>query len=127
MITRNIHTTVKWMLGAALFTIHYSLFTSCSDFLEIQPLETIVLDKFWNEEADVENVIAGCYSAMQQQSVVDRMMAWGEFRSDNTVGGTGIENELDLSNIFKENINASNSFVRWGDFYNIINRCNTVL
>ena len=100
---------------------------SCSDFLEIQPLETIVLDKFWNEEADVENVIAGCYSTMQQQSVVERMMAWGEFRSDNTVGGTGIETEIDLSNIFKENINASNSFVRWGDFYNIINRCNTLL
>lgn len=100
---------------------------SCSDFLEIAPLETIVLDKFWNEETDVENVVAGCYSAMQSQAVVERMMAWGEFRSDNVVGGTGIENNLDLSNIFKENINASNNYLKWGDFYNIINRCNTVL
>ena len=31
MITKNIDKTVKWMLCAALFTIHYSLFTSCSD------------------------------------------------------------------------------------------------
>ena len=100
---------------------------SCSDFLEIAPLETIVLDKFWNEETDVENVVAGCYSAMQSQAVVERMMAWGEFRSDNVVGGTGIENNLNLSNIFKENINANNSYLKWGEFYNIINRCNTVL
>ena len=101
--------------------------TSCSDFLEITPQETIVLDKFWNEEADVQNVVAGCYSAMQEQAVIDRMMVWGEFRSDNVVGGTNIENDIDLSNIFKENINASNSFAKWGEFYNIINRCNTVL
>ena len=101
--------------------------TSCSDFLEIAPLETIVLDKYWNEETDVENVVAGCYSAMQSKAVIDRMMAWGEFRSDNIVGGTGIENNTDLANIFKENINASNNYLKWGDFYNIINRCNTVL
>ena len=127
MITKGINKTVKWMLGTALFTIHCSLFISCSDFLEIAPLETIVLDKFWNEETDVENVVAGCYSAMQSQAVIERMMAWGEFRSDNVVGGTGIENNLNLSNIFKENINASNSYLKWGEFYNIINRCNTVL
>ena len=101
--------------------------TSCSDFLEITPQETIVLDKFWNEEADVENVVAGCYYAMQEQAVIERMMVWGEFRSDNVVGGTNIENQTDLSNIFKENINASNTFAKWGEFYNIINRCNTVL
>jgi len=99
----------------------------CSDFLEIEPQELIVLDKFWNEEADVENMVAGCYSTMQSDAVISRMMAWGEFRSDNTVGGTGIENVTDLSNIFKENINASNSYAKWGDFYNVINRCNTIL
>ena len=112
-----------------LFIICSLLFSvsACSDFLEIEPQELIVLDKFWNEEADVENMVAGCYSTMQRDAVISRMMAWGEFRSDNTVGGTGIENSTDLSNIFKENINASNSYAKWGDFYNVINRCNTIL
>lgn len=113
--------------AAVLLALQAPVLTSCGNFLEIAPLETIVLEKFWNEETDVENVVAGCYAAMQDQTVVSRMMAWGEFRSDNIVGGTGIENNLDLSNIFKENINASNSFLKWGEFYNIINRCNTVL
>jgi hypothetical protein len=101
--------------------------SACSDFLEIEPKEIIVQGKFWNEEADVENVVAGCYASMQSQAVIDRMMAWGEFRSDNIVGGTNIESNLDLSNIFKENINGSNAFAKWGEFYNIINKCNLVL
>ena len=31
MITTSINKAVKWMVCAALFTVHYSLFTSCSD------------------------------------------------------------------------------------------------
>ena len=103
------------------------LFVSCSDFLEIEPQELIVLDKFWNEEADVTSMVSGCYSTMQSQAVISRMMVWGEFRSDNIVGGRNYENDVQISNIFKENINASNSYAKWGDFYNVINRCNTVL
>ena len=102
-------------------------FSSCSDFLEIEPLNEIVLEKFWNEESDVENMIAGCYSALQAQVVVDRMMAWGEFRSDNLVGGTNVQNDSHLQNIFKENLNASNAYTSWGEFYDIINRCNTTI
>ncbi len=101
--------------------------SSCSDFLQIEPQEIIVLDKYWNEEADVEGVVAGCYSSMQAQSVIGRMMVWGEFRSDNIVGGRNFENDVHIANIFKENINASNTYAKWGDFYNVINRCNTVL
>ena len=126
MIT-NIKRMTKWGVYSALFTFHFSLFTSCSDFLQIEPQEIIVLDKYWDEEADVNAVVAGCYSAMQSQSVISRMMVWGEFRSDNIVGGKNYENDVQIANIFKENINASNSYAKWGDFYNIINRCNTVL
>ena len=110
---------VALLMGASL--------SSCSDFLEIEPLNEIVLEKFWNEESDVENMIAGCYSALQAQVVVDRMMAWGEFRSDNLVGGTNVQNDSHLQNIFKENLNASNSYTSWGEFYDIINRCNTTI
>lgn len=101
--------------------------TSCSDFLEIEPLNEITLDKFWNEESDVENVVLGCYSALQTQSAVSRMFVWGEFRSDNVVAGVNTENDADLQKLLKENITASNTYTTWGDFYDVINRCNTVL
>ena len=102
-------------------------FTSCSDFLTIDPLNEIVQDKFWNSKNDVENVVMGCYAAMQSQTVIDRMIIWGESRSDNMVGGTNIANNEGLQNIFKENINAKNAYTSWGEFYDIINRCNLVL
>lgn len=102
-------------------------FTSCSDFLTIEPLNEIVQDKFWNSKGDVENMVMGCYSAMQSQTVIDRMIIWGESRSDDMVGGTNIANNESLSNVFKENINAKNAYTSWGEFYDIINRCNLVL
>ena len=39
--------------------------TSCSDFLDIKPQNEIIFEDFWNEKADVDNVVAGCYSALQ--------------------------------------------------------------
>jgi len=121
---------MKGMVRGAFLFLSFSqslVFLSCSDFLNIEPQEIIVQDKYWDEEADVEGVVAGCYSSMQAQSVVSRMMVWGEFRSDNIVGGRNFENDIQIANIFKENINASNTYAKWGDFYNVINRCNTVL
>ena len=131
MITK-INNKEKRSLYAKLISLSFIIYTlsfsvACSDFLQIEPQEIIVLDKYWNEEADVESVVAGCYSSMQSQSVVGRMMVWGEFRSDNIVGGKNFENNVQIANIFKENINASNTYAKWGDFYNVINRCNTVL
>ena len=66
--------------------------TSCSDFLVVEPLNDITLDKFWNEENDVVNVVNGCYSSLQSSACISRMMCWGEFRSDNIQGGTNIDN-----------------------------------
>lgn len=109
-------------VGAAALSLN-----SCSDFLEIESLNDIVLDKFWNEESDVENVVAGCYSAMQSDAVISRMMVWGEFRSDNIVTGMNTTDDADLVNLLKENITPNNSYSTWGEFYDVINRCNTVL
>ena len=100
---------------------------SCSDFLEIEPLNDIVLDKFWNEENDVENIVAGCYSGMQNRILIERMIVWGELRSDHLIGGTGVQDNINIQNILKENITANNVYTSWGEFYDIINRCNTVL
>ena len=33
--------------------------TSCADVLEIKDQREIILEDFWNEKADVENVVSG--------------------------------------------------------------------
>ena len=103
-------------------------FASCSDFLEIEPRNEIILEQFWNEKKDVDNIIAGCYSGLQSYDVISRMMAWGEFRSEN-VNTTGLaqQNDLNLHRVLVDNLNASNGFTGWSGFYNVINRCNTVI
>ena len=100
---------------------------SCSDFLEIKPQNEIIMEQFWTEKADVEGIIAGCYSGLQSSNVVKRMMVWGEFRSENIGIGQNINNDGELEKVLKENIDAKNAYTKWEDFYSIINRCNTVL
>ena len=102
-------------------------FSSCSDFLQIEPQNEIILEKFWNEKADVEAVIAGCYSNMQDDGVIKRMMVWGEFRSDNIGPGSNVTSDGSLEKILMENIDAKNSYTDWSGFYSVINRCNTVI
>ena len=102
-------------------------FSSCSDFLEIKPQNEIILEQFWNEKADVDAIIAGCYSGLQSEGVIKRMMVWGEFRSDNIGPGSNISSDGNLEKILKENIDAKNSYTNWGGFYTVINRCNTVI
>ena len=101
--------------------------SSCSDFLEIEPQNEIILEQFWNEKADVEAIVAGCYSGMQAEGVIKRMMVWGEFRSDNIGPGSNVQQDGSLEKILKENIDAKNTYTNWSDFYTVINRCNTVI
>lgn len=101
--------------------------TSCSDFLEIEPQGEVTLEHFWNEKKDVENIITGCYSALESYATISRMMIWGEFRSENIVNNGNITDDVNLERLLKENITASNIYTTWGEFYTIINRCNTVI
>ncbi|NLV38979.1 MAG: RagB/SusD family nutrient uptake outer membrane protein [Bacteroidales bacterium] len=110
----------NFSLGLLLLTL-----SSCGDWLEITPLNDIVLENFWTDKTDVENVVASCYTALLGSDVVSRMLIWGELRSDNMVQGQGIpdaENE-----ILRANILQTNPYTNWTCFYNVINRCNTVL
>lgn len=117
---------VKVFLPIYLFGL-IPFFSSCSDFLEVKPREEIILDDFWSEKADVENVAMGCYSAMQSGGVPDRMIIWGEARSENVMAGSNINSNTNLYDVLRENITAKTSYTTWTGFYDVINRCNTVL
>ena len=66
---------------------------SCADFLEIKPQNEIILEDFWGEKIDVDNIVTGCYSALQSSDVIKRMIIWGEARSDNMQSGENINND----------------------------------
>ena len=127
----NIYNKVKRTavipIASLLLPLSSLFFTSCGDFLEIEPQDKIVLEKFWNEKADVDNVLIGCYSAMQTENVLDRLMVWGEFRSDNIEPGTNATDDVSLNRLINENIDATNIYTTYDGLYGVINRLNTVL
>lgn len=103
------------------------LWGACSDFLVVEPQNIITIEQFWNEEQDITNSIAGCYSAMQSYGMISRMMIWGEFRSENVINRGIIEKDAHLERLLKENITSNNVYCAWNEFYNIINRCNIII
>ena len=100
-------------------------FNSCSDYLEILPLNEVVLENYWTKKGDVTSVLNGCYEALASEGCLDHMGVWGELRSDNLVRGGNLDNKY--SEVLKENILPSNDLTKWEDLYKTINRWNTVL
>lgn len=127
---RNIYSYMSGMYRniSGVLLLSASMLAGCGDYLEVEPQNVITLEKFWNEEKDVENVVAGCYNEMLSYNIISRMLVWGEFRSENIVAyGMNIEKDVDLERILKENITANNVYTRWTAFYDIINRCNLTI
>ncbi len=98
--------------------------TSCSDFLDILPLNDVVLENYWTEKSDVTSNVNGCYEALEINECINRLGLWGEIRSENMRPGTNVPNEV--NEILKENILPSNPYCSWAAIYDVINRCNTV-
>jgi hypothetical protein len=101
------------------------LLSSCSDFLNILPLNEIVLENYWTSEDDVNAMLSSCYSRMASDDFVKLAFVWGEFRSDNIVRGLGTSNEE--IEILEGNLQPTHSVTRWSPYYDVINLCNTLL
>lgn len=113
---------IKSLIIAALLG---TSFTSCNDFLNLEPLNDIVLENFWTDKSDVESVLLGAYSALEASDCLQRMVVWGEMRSDNMVEGNNAGE--DIRQILRENLLITNSYCKYDKFYDVINRANTVL
>ncbi len=113
---------IKSLLIVALLG---SSFTSCNDFLTLDPLNDIVLENFWTDKSDVESVLLGAYSALESSDCLIRMSVWGEMRSDNIVEGNNASD--DIKQISRENLLYTNEYCKYSKFYDVINRANTVL
>lgn len=125
MKTVYIYNKVKESLRTVLcLSVGSILFASCGDFLDIEPMNSTVLENYWKEKADVTSTVNGCYEALASEDVLTRFGVWGELRSENMIAGTNVPNNL--LEILKENLIQTNDMCNWSSVYKVINRCNIV-
>ena len=119
--TRRKLTNGMTVIGYCLLVIGLS---SCNDFLDILPMNDVVLENYWTEKSDVVSVRNSCYESLASTDALTRIGIWGELRSDKMFAGANIPN--DVSEVLKENILSSNPYCNWSKLYECINRCNIV-
>ena len=116
-------TTKKYNISSLVAALALSMtFTGCSDFLDILPMNDVVLENYWTEKADVSSELNSCYETLEHSDALTRMAVWGEMRIDNIRMGASVPN--DINEILKENLLPSNPYCNWAKIYECINRCN---
>ena len=112
---------------AALLAIAGMAMAGCADYVDIRPKDLVTDDNFWDEKKDVEQMVAGVYTAMQSSDFISRCIVWGESRSDNLYMGLNTVNNNNLYNIERENLLSTNAYCDWTSFYSVINQCNIII
>jgi hypothetical protein len=99
--------------------------TSCDDWFDLHPQSESILEDYWRDESDVKSVVASCYRAMNEIGFMERLLIWGEVRSDNVIQGS--TQNTDIDHFLNLTLNATNGYTSWNEFYRVINYCNTVI
>jgi len=123
------YTMKKIVLYPIIVIICLSGLFSCNDWFELAPKYDTTVEDFWKDEKDVKSAVGACYRAMNEGGFLDRLLVWGEIRSDNVRKGVGAsaENSRDVLRILDLMLNSTNQYTKWEDFYKVINYCNTVI
>jgi hypothetical protein len=97
-------------------------FSSCTDWLELSPENTIPLSEYWKAKEDVESALTGCYMSLRTTS--NYMLLWGEIRADMLMPN---KLDADWNLIRRGEISSTNKFCNWNAVYTCINNCNLLL
>ena len=98
-------------------------FSSCSDWLELYPENTISRKDYWKSKEDVASVMTGIYQSLR--SCTQQLLIWGEFRADMLIPGTTIL--VNWDDMRRGEYAATNSLFAWGTLYTCINNCNMLI
>ena len=99
--------------------------TSCEDYLTVLPSDRITEDDFWKNSSDLNNVRSAAYKQMTTSNVTDRIVYWGELRSDNVAQNEMTNTQIEL--LRKGVLHPTDGMFNWAGFYTGINYCNKVL
>jgi len=119
----NMKKTYKLFVPGCLMLV--LLFGSCNDWLEVEPEDGVIKENYWTTKEEVYASLIGCYSAMIQDGMPEKMFLWGELRGETVMPTTSVPSSY--QNIIDGDIISSNSITSWSLFYKVINQCNTLI
>lgn len=105
---------------ATVFTL-----SSCDGWLDLQPEDGVVRERFWKTKEEVRSAVLGCYSQMLNTTMMQQYFVWGEMRADMALPSGGAN--ADLKALNNGEITPNNRYTDWASFYKVINQCNTVI
>ncbi|HET9571558.1 MAG TPA: RagB/SusD family nutrient uptake outer membrane protein [Bacteroidales bacterium] len=114
--------SIRLNFGFVLLLISLS---ACTDWFDLRPQSETIHEEFWKDESDVKSMVGSCYREMNEPSFLERLIVWGEVRSDNVV--KGMNPNRDITYLLNLGLNSTNSYTYWNDFYKVINYCNNVI
>ncbi len=100
-------------------------FTACDSWLDVQPEDGVVRERYWKTKEEVKAAVLGCYSQMLNSTMMQDYFVWGEMRADLALPSNGAN--ADLKALNNGEITTANRFSDWASFYKVINQCNTVI
>src|SRR5574344_1400934 len=116
---------ISYMLGIIVLFC-----SSCSDFLNQEPISNSSVDTFYKTQADIEQGVVGAYSSLQSYKQYGaNFVYFMEVRSDNTYTESyttsgGIYGDFDLFRTVSTNTILD---MTWAGCYEGIQRCNIIL
>lgn len=102
-------------------------FQSCEDFLDLKPVSTAASGNSFETADDMEAALIGAYNTLRIEYYIWDNILLSDVRSDNAYAGP--PDDVDIFEYDKLTVSSSNNRLvfNWGDLYNGILRCNTVL
>lgn len=114
----------KILIGLILLAQCIS-FTSCDDWLELYPEDSVPKQDYWKTKEDVEAAMTGIYCGLLHNMVSESLLLWGEVRADMLTEGRTVATNWNL--IRRGEISPTNSYCSYSNLYTVINNCNLLL
>jgi hypothetical protein len=126
---------MKKIIMIAAFAALIAVAQSCKKAIDITPTNGVTTDSYFTNQKDMTSVLAGIYSAFQEEMTGDgngrdegyggRYHYWGEVRSDNFAPSTFTTGSvIEMST---NSITFSNSATDWAGLYRVIGRTNLAI
>ena len=101
------------------------LISSCDTWLDVQPEDGVVRERYWKTKEEVRAAVLGCYSQMLDSKMMQEYFIWGEMRAEMATPASAARPDLVALNTGE--ITSTNTYTDWASFYKVINQCNTVI